>query len=343
MTLDGQHEVQGHEEGRGPAGSTMRAVVQDRYGTAEVLKIQQIPRPTPAEDEVLIRVHAAGLDRGTEHLMTGKPYLMRLGVGVRRPKNPVVGTDVAGTVTEVGASVTRFQVGDEVFGVSKGSFAESAVAREDRLARKPANTAFKQAAVVPTSALTALHALRDAGRIQQGQKVLIIGASGGVGSYAVQLAAAFGAEITGVCSPAKLDLVRALGAGHVIDYTRDDFADGTSHYDLIIDTGGNPGLSRLRRALTPRGTAVLVGGEGGGDWTGMGRQVRAMMLSPFIRQRLVMFFSTPRASDLQVLASLLEAGTIAASIGSTYPLEQVPDAMRHLQSGQTRGKTAITT
>ena len=272
---------------------------------------------------MLIRVHAAGLDRGTWHMMTGRPYLMRvLGFGFRGPKNPVPGIDVAGTVAAVGSAVTRFAVGDEVFGMSRGSFAEYAAAREDKLAHKPANLSFEQAAVVPISAGTALQAL-DAGRVERGQQVLVIGASGGVGSYAVQLAKALGAEVTGVSSTAKVDLVRSLGADHVLDYTQDDFADGTRRYDLILDIGGNPPLSRLRRALTPTGTAVIVGGEEGGKWTGgFGRSLRAPLLSLFVRQRLTMLASKERASDLERLAPLIEAGDVTPSIDRTYPLER---------------------
>ncbi len=228
----------------------MRAVVQHEYGSADVLRVAEIDRPTIRADEVLIRVHAAGLDRGTWHFMAGMPYLFRLmGPGFRKPKNPVLGLDVAGTVVAVGAEVTRFGVGDEVFGISKGSFAEYAAAREDKLARKPANLTFDQAAVLPVSGLTALQSLLDVGRVEAGQHVLIVGASGGVGTYAVQIARASGAEVTGVCSTAKVDLVRSIGADHVLDYTRDDFATGPQRYDLILDIGGNSPLPRLRRAL----------------------------------------------------------------------------------------------
>jgi NADPH:quinone reductase-like Zn-dependent oxidoreductase len=322
----------------------MQAIVQGRYGSAEVLHLARISRPEIADGEVLLRVQAAGLDRGTWHLMTGRPYLMRIiGFGFRRPKNQVAGRDVAGTVVAVGSAVTRFAVGDEVFGISEGSFAEYAVAREDKLARKPAGCTFEQAAVVPISGLTAIQALRDAGRVEAGQQVLIIGASGGVGSYAVQLAKAFGAEVTGVCSTAKLDLVRSLGADHVIDYTREDFAAGAQHYDLIIDIAGNSSLSRLRRALTPTGTAVIVGGEAGGNLTGgIDRQLRALVLTPFVSERLTGFTCKERSSDLEVLADLIEAGTVTPSIDRTYPLDQAPDAMRHLDAGQVRGKVAIT-
>jgi NADPH:quinone reductase-like Zn-dependent oxidoreductase len=324
------------------AGSTMRAIVQDGYGSADVLRSAQIARPAIGGAEVLLRVHAAGLDRGTWHLMAGRPYLVRLAVGLRGPRNPVPGLDVAGTVVAVGPDVTRFSVGDEVFGFSRGSFAEYAAARESKLAAKPANVSFEQAAAVPVSAVTALLALTDVGHVTAGQKVLITGASGGVGSYAVQLAKAFGAEVTGVCSASKMDLVRSLGASHVLDYTQDDFADGTRRYDLIVDIAGNPSLSRLRRALTPTGTAVIVGGEDSGNWTGMGRQLRALARSPFLRQRLAMVTPRQRSTDLDRLTSLIEAGTVTPSIGATYPLDQVPQALRYLEAGQARGKVVIT-
>lgn len=322
---------------------TMRAIVQEAYGSADVLHMAQIPMPKIAKDEVLVRVRAAGLDRGTWHVTTGLPYALRLAYGIRVPKNPVPGLDLAGTVAAAGAAVTRFAAGDRVFGVGKGPFAEFATARESQLARIPANISFEQASVVPVSGCTALQALRAAGPIAPGQKVLILGASGGVGGYAVQLAKAAGAVVTGVCSGTKMDLVRALGADHVIDYTRQDFADGTKHYDLILDIAGNPTLSRLRRALTATGTAVITGGEEGGSWTGsMDRQFRALALSPFIPQRLTMVFGTQGAADLEHLADLLEKGTIVPAIDRTYPLEQVPGAMRYFDAGKTRGKIAIT-
>jgi NADPH:quinone reductase-like Zn-dependent oxidoreductase len=327
-----------------PATDTMAAVVQDRYGDAGVLHQERIGVPEIAANEVLVRVHAAGLDRGTWHLMTGKPYLMRVaGMGFRGPKDRVPGRDLAGVVEAVGSAVTRFAVGDEVYGVGRGSFAERAVAREDQLARKPVSLSFEQAAVVPTSAATALQALTEQGRIQAGQSVLVVGASGGVGSYAVQLAKALGAQVTGVASTAKLDLVRALGADEVLDYTRDDYADGTQRYDLILDIAGNPGLARLRRALTPEGTAVIVGGEDGGNLTGgMNRQLRAMLVSRFVGQRLAWFIAKQRASDLERLTAFIEAGQVTPSIDRTYPLDRVPEAMRHLEAGQVRGKVAIT-
>jgi NADPH:quinone reductase-like Zn-dependent oxidoreductase len=325
-----------------PVPATMRAIVQERYGSADDLHLTQVAVPQPADGEVLVKVHAAGLDRGTWHLMTGKPYAMRLALGVRGPKNPVPGLDVAGTVVAVGPAVTRFSAGDEVFGISKGSFAEYAVARADKLARKPVNLTFEQAAVVPVSGLTAQRAVIDVGRVESGQQVLVIGASGGVGSYAVQLATAAGAIVTGVASSAKADLVRSLGAAHVLDYTSDDFADGSHRYDLIIDIAGNPSLSRLRRALTPKGTAVLTGGEEGGNLTGgLDRQVRAMILSRFVGQRLTGFVPNERGSDLERLTEVIEAGHVTPSIDRTYSLEQVPEAMRRLAAGQVRGKVAI--
>ncbi len=322
----------------------MRAIVQDAYGSADVLRLAEIDKPDIAASEVLVQVRAAGMDRGTWHLMTGQPYLMRvMGFGLRGPKNPVPGLDVAGTVVAVGAEVTRFQPGDEVFGIARGSFAEYAAAREDKLAHKPASLSFEQAAVVPISGSTALQALRDAGRIQPGQKVLLIGASGGVGSYAVQLAKAFGAQVAGVCSTAKVDLVRSLGADEVIDYTRADFADGSQHYDLILDMGGNSRLSRLRRALTPAGTLVIVGGEEGGKLTGgFGRQLRAPVLSLFIRQRLTMLVSKEHHSYLEALRPLIEARKVTPAVDTTYPLADVPAAMGRLEAGHARGKIAIT-
>jgi NADPH:quinone reductase-like Zn-dependent oxidoreductase len=324
--------------------TTMRAIVQDRYGSAEDLSLARVALAQIAEDEVLVRVRAAGLDQGTWHMMTGQPYLLRvLGFGFRAPKHRVPGLDVAGTVSAVGPAVTRFAIGDQVFGISRGSFAEYAAVREDKLSRKPANLTFEQAAVVPISAGTALQALTDAGKVEQGQRVLIIGASGGVGSYAVQLAKAFEAEVTGVCSTSKLDFVRSLGADYVIDYTRQDFADGTNRYDLILDIGGNASLSHLRRGLTPTGTLVIVGGEEGGKWTGgFGRSLRAPLLSPFVRQRLTMLASKERASDQERLTALIEAGKVTPSIDGTYSLDHVREAMRHLASGQVRGKVAIT-
>jgi NADPH:quinone reductase-like Zn-dependent oxidoreductase len=344
MTSHGQSVTEDRFGRAVSAGETpMRAIVQEAYGSADVLHLAHIARPAIGENEVLVRVHAAGLDRGTWHVTTGLPYALRLVYGLRAPKNPVPGLDLAGTVAAVGAAVTRFSVGDEVFGFGKGPFAEFAAAPENKLARKPANLTFEQAAVVPVSASTALQALRAAGPLTLGQKVLVVGASGGVGSYAVQLAKAAGVVVTGVSSTAKLDLVRSLGADHVIDYTRQDFADGTERYDLILDIAGNPTLARLRNALTLTGTAVITGGEEGGSWTGsMDRQLRALVLSPFIRQRLTMVMGKENAADLEHLCGLIEAGTLTPVIDRTFTLAQVPDAMRYLDAGKARGKIAIT-
>jgi NADPH:quinone reductase-like Zn-dependent oxidoreductase len=326
-----------------PETDVMQAVVQDAYGAADVLHPATVEKPAIAANEVLVQVRAAGVDRGTWHLMTGRPYLMRiLGFGFRRPKSRVPGLDVAGTVVEVGSEVTRFKAGDEVLGIGRGSFAEYAAAREDRLVHKPGRLGFPEAAVVPVSGLTALQAVRDLGQVEARQTVLVVGASGGVGTYAVQLARALGAEVTGVCSTAKLDLVRSIGADHVIDYSRDDFADGSRRYDLILDVGGSSPLSRLRRALAPRGTLVIVGGEEGGTWTGMGRQLRALALSPFLRQRLTVLLSRHRLADLEALRRLIEDGRVAPVLDRTYPLARAGDALRHLETGHARGKIAVT-
>jgi NADPH:quinone reductase-like Zn-dependent oxidoreductase len=319
----------------------MRAIVQDSYGSAERWRLAEIAEPEVADSEVLVRVRAAGLDRGTWHAMTGLPYLGRLYFGLRKPKRPVPGLDVAGTVAAVGADVTRFAVGDEVFGIGKGSFAEHVSAREDKLVPKPANITFEQAAVIAISGLTALQSLRDAGRVKSGQHVLIIGASGGVGTFAVQIAKTFGAEVTGVCSATKMDLVTSIGADHVIDYTHDDFADGPARYDLILDIGGDSSLTRLRRALSPRGTLVIVGGEDNGRWTGLSRQLRALALSPFVRQRLTIRIPKETLADIEVLAELSESGQVTSVIDRTFPLAEAAGAMRYLEAGRARGKIAI--
>jgi NADPH:quinone reductase-like Zn-dependent oxidoreductase len=325
-----------------PQGRTMRAIVQHQYGLADALHPATVAVPDIADNQVLIRVRAAGLDRGTWHMATGLPYPIRAVSGWRAPKNPIPGLDVAGTVAAVGAAVTRFAVGDEVFGFGKGSFAEYAVASESLLALKPAELTFEQAAAVPVSGLTALQALRDAGKLQAGQQVLITGASGGVGTYAVQIAVAMGAVVTGVCSGAKADLVRGLGAETVIDYAREDFAADGRRYDLIVDTAGNPSLKRLRRALAARGTAVIVGGEHGDRWTGgLFRPIGGMLLSLFSRQRFVMFMARQNAADLERLSELTASGKVAASIDRTYPLEQMPTAIGRLDAGEVRGKAVI--
>jgi NADPH:quinone reductase-like Zn-dependent oxidoreductase len=326
----------------------MKAIVQDRYGGTEVLELRDILRPVPKDDQALVRVHAAGLDRGVWHVMTGLPYLIRIVVptlGLRRPKVPVRGMDVAGRVEAVGDDVIRFRPGDEVFGwTDHGSYAEYATAPEDQLAAKPATLTFQQAAAAPISGFAALQALRDEGEVQPGQKVLVIGAAGGVGSFAVQLAKAFGAEVTGVCSTTQVDLVRSIGADDVIDYTRQDVTDRTRQWDLILDTAGHRSLSRLRRALTPTGTLVIVGSEGRGRWLGgFDRQLRAVALSRLVGQRLRMLSSKPRQEDLQTLRELIEAGKVTPVIDRTYPLREVPEAIRYLVEGHGgSGKVVIT-
>jgi NADPH:quinone reductase-like Zn-dependent oxidoreductase len=322
----------------------MKAIVHHKYGSPDVLELRDIDKPEIGDDEVLVGVHAAGMDRGVWHVMTGLPYPIRLaGYGLRAPKTAVIGSDVAGVVEAVGKNVTRFQPGDEVFGIGKGSYAEYVCAREDKLAHKPANLTFEQAAVVAISGLTALQGLRDHGRVEPEQKVLVIGASGGVGTYAVQIAKAFGAQITGVCSTTKVDMVRSLGADHVIDYTRDDFAEGEKRYDLILDIGGNSSLARLRRALTPKGTLVITGGETDGRWLGgTDRQIRALVLSPFVGQKLGTFVCSENHEDMIVLKELIESGKVTPVIDRTYSLSEVPEAIRYLEEGHARGKVVIT-
>jgi NADPH:quinone reductase-like Zn-dependent oxidoreductase len=325
----------------------MKAIVQDRYGDVDVLEFRDIDEPMPKDNQVLIQVHAAGLHRGDWHVMTGLPYLIRIVVptlGLRKPKVPVRGMDVAGQVEAVGPNVTRFQPGDAVFGWCGGSFAEYAVAPEDRLAPKPANLSFEQAAVVPISGFAALQALRDVGAVQPGQQVLVIGAAGGVGSFAVQLAKAYGAKVTGVASTSQLELVRSIGADDVIDDTREGVTDGTRRWDLILDTAGRRTLSQLWRALTPRGTLVVVGGEGAGRWMGgFTRNLRAPLLSRFVGQRLRMLASKERPEDLQTLREFLEAGKVTPVIDRTYPLGEVPEAIRQLVEGHGRGGKIVIT
>ena len=343
MRADTTSSAPGGTNGAEPTTGTMKAIVRERYGATEVLRLDEVPRPLPGDHDLVLHVAAAGLDRGAWHAMTGLPYLSRLLFGLGRPKQPVLGTDVAGTVVALGAAVTGFSVGDEVFGFGRGAFAEYALVADDRVAHKPPGLSFEQAATLPVSGVTALRAVHDHGCVQAGQHVLVTGASGGVGSFTVQLAKAAGAHVTGVCSPSKADLVRSLGADDVVDRTREDFADGSRRYDLVIDIAGNPALSRLRGVLTPHGTAVLVGGEDGGSLTGgMNRQLRALVLSRFVGQRLTMFIATVRSPDLERLAALVTEGRITPRVDRTYALHQVPDAMRRLEAGEVRGKVAIT-
>jgi NADPH:quinone reductase-like Zn-dependent oxidoreductase len=321
----------------------MKAITQDTYGSTDVLEFMDVEAPKIGESDVLVEVKAAGVEIGTWHLMAGKPYLLRImGFGLRRPKVPVRGRDVAGVVEAVGKNVTRFEPGDEVFGTADGSFAEYASAPQERLALKPANITFEQAAVVPISGGTALQGLRK-GNVQPGQKVLVVGASGGVGSFAVQIATALGAVVTGVSRTAKMDFVLSLGAVDVIDYTHQDFADGTRHWDLIIDTGGRRSLSDLRRALTPEGTLVIIGGEGGGNWFGgFDRNLRSGLASMFVSQRLTMLASKERGEDFDALRELIEAGKVTPVIDRTYPLIEAPEAIRYVAGGHARGKVVIT-
>jgi NADPH:quinone reductase-like Zn-dependent oxidoreductase len=321
----------------------MKAVVQETYGSAGVLQLSDVEKPAIGSDDVLVRVRAAGVDRGVWHLMAGIPYLVRfMGFGLRKPKIRVPGMDLSGLVETAGSNVTRFQRGDEVFGVGIGTFAEYACARQDKIELKPSNLTFEEAAAVPVSGLAALQAVRDEGRVQPGQRVLIIGASGGVGTFAVQIAKAFEAEVTGVCSTAKADLVKSIGADHVIDYNREDIVDGQRQYDVILDIGGNRSLSHLRRVLTPKGTLVIVGGEGGGRWFGLGRQLRAVLFSPFLHQKLRPQFPATRTGDLQFLNGLIEAGRVRPVIDRTFSMNQVPEAIHYLEEGRARGKVVIT-
>jgi NADPH:quinone reductase-like Zn-dependent oxidoreductase len=321
----------------------MKAIVQDRYGPVDVLELRDIDNPAVGDNDVLVRVKAAGCGPDVWHMMTGQPYLARLMLGIRRPKVGVRGRDVAGTVEAVGEAVTDLEPGDDVMGVADGSFAELAVAPAKKVVPKPAALSFEEAAAVPISGLTALQAIRDEGRVQAGQKVLVIGAAGGVGTFAVQIAKAFGAIVTGACSTSKKELVRSIGADDVIDYTREEFADGTRRWDLIVDTAGRRSLSHLRRALTPKGTLVIVGGDGGGPWTGgfFRGILRGPLLSVFVRQRLRGLTSKEKKEDLQTLKELIEAGKVAPVVDRTYPLTEASDAVRYLQEGHPRGKVVV--
>lgn len=322
----------------------MKAIAQDTYGSTDVLELRDVETPRPGKGEVLIAVRAAALDAGVWHLMSGRPYLLRLmGFGLRAPKVPVRGREVAGRVEAVGEGVSAFRTGDEVFGICEGAFAEYVCARQDKLAHKPAGLPLEAAAALPMSGLTALQALRDVGRLKPGQRVLVIGAAGGVGTFAVQLAKAYGAHVTGVCSTTKTELVRSLGADEVIDYTREEFADGARPYDLVLDTAGNRTLSHLRRALAPRGTLVLIGGEGGGDWLGgTDRVLRAALLNPFVRHGLKGLLSAERQADLDVLKQHVEDGSLVPVIQRTIPLSGVPEAIDELHRGGARGKILVT-
>lgn len=321
----------------------VRALVQSGYGSTDVLSVGTVERPRPGAREVLVAVRAAGLDRGTWHLMTGRPYLMRLmGFGFSAPKQPVPGLDLSGTVVEVGPGVTRFAVGDEVFGLGSGSFAELAVASEDKLAKKPASLSFEEAAVTGVSALTAWQALTSSGRLAAGERVLILGASGGVGTFAVQIAKALGAHVTAVCSAAKADLVRCLGADVVLDYRAGDVTASSARYDLVLDVGGGLPVGRLRRVMTETGRLVFVGNEHGGDWTaGFGRQLFALALQPFVKQRFVMLMANEHYEGLEALAKLADDGALRPVVDRRVGLPEVASAMRALEAGEVRGKVVV--
>ena len=322
----------------------MKAIVQERFGSPDVLDYRDIEDPAVGEDDVLVRVQAAGCGPDVWHLMTGLPYFVRVMPGFYKLRAGVRGRDVAGRVEAVGSAVQGFRPGDEVLGVVEGSFAELAIGRPEKLVPKPARLTFEQAAAAPISGLTALQAIRDVAKVRPGQRVLVIGAGGGVGTFTVQVAHAFGAEVTGVCSTSKMDLVQSIGADHVIDYTRDDFTDGTQHWDVIVDTAGRRSLRDLRRALTPDGTLVIVGGDGGGRWTGgFFRQIlRAPLMSLFVGQKLRPLVQTEKLEDLQALAEIMATGKVTPVVGKTYDLIDAAEAVRHLARGHASGKVVIT-
>ena len=325
----------------------MKAVVYTDYGSPDVLEIRDIKKPVPNDDQVLIKVRTASINPLDWHFMEGTPYIMRaIGVGLRKPKDPRLGVDYAGTVEAVGKNVTQFKPGDEVLGGKSGAFAEYVCARADRaIVLKPANITFEQAASVPIAAITALQGLRDKGKIQPGQKVLINGASGGVGTFAVQIAKSFGADVTGVCSTRNLDMVRSLGADHVIDYTKEDFTKNGQRYDLILDNVGTRPLSGFRRVLNPNGILVMIGGGGpndGGLIGPLGRPVKALLLSPFISQKMGMLMAELNKKDLTILGDLMQSGKVTPVIDRTYPLSKIAEAIRYLEQGHARGKVVIT-
>jgi NADPH:quinone reductase-like Zn-dependent oxidoreductase len=327
--------------------NTMKAIRQTEYGTdpEAVLRLSDVTEPTISDDEVLVRVHAASVDRGTWHIMTGRPYLIRaVGFGLRAPKASNPGRSYAGTVESCGKDVRAFAPGDAVYGTCDGSFAEFVRGSLDKLARKPVNLSYDEAAACPISGVTALQAVRDKAEVRAGQTVLIVGASGGVGTFAVQIAKAFGAAVTGVCSTSKVELVRGLGADHVIDYTVEDFSDGTSRYDVVLDIGGNSPLAHLRRAMTAHGTLVIVGGETDGRWLGgFDRQLRALALASIVSQKLGTLSSSENATDLTALTELLESGKVTPVIDETYELHDVAQALKRLTDGRAQGKIIVRT
>lgn len=319
----------------------MKAIVHNEYGNSDVMRFGDVDVPTPKANEVRVQVRAAGVDAGVWHLMTGKPYMIRLAIGLRRPRKPILGMDMAGVVESVGADVTEFKPGDEVFGTCGGSFAEYAVTKPSKITAKPENLTYEQAAVIPTSASTALAALRDKGEVKAGQRVLVIGAGGGVGSYAVQLGKLFGADVTGLCSTSKVEFVRSLGADEVLDYTKDDFT--RDEFDLILDIAGNRPLNHTRKALSKRGTLVVIGGDNGGKFLGGTEwMIKAPLLSLFTSHSVRGLIALGNKKDLEVLRDLAAAGKISPAIDRTYPLGEVPEAVAHAQAGRAKGKVAIT-
>ena len=325
--------------------NVVKAIVYHEYGPPDVLELEDVDTPVVKDDEVLVRVYGVAVNPGDWDLLNGTPYVLRPMVGLRRPRNKVLGLAVAGRVEAVGSNTTRFQSGDEVYaGIGGGGFAEYACVSEDALALKPSNLTLEQAAAVPVAGVTALQGLRDTGRVQPGQKVLINGASGGVGTFAVQIAKAFGANVTGVCSTTNVDLVRSIGADHVIDYTQEDFTRNGEQYDLIIDNVGNRSLSDYRRALAPGGTLIPNSNKGSGHWIGgfLGRAVQALVVSPFVSQRLRPFAATEKSEDLVVLKELIESGKVTPVIDRTYPLNETAEALGYYGEGHTRGKVVIT-
>lgn len=313
----------------------MKAIICTEYGPPDVLKIAEVQKPAPTDDQVLVRVRAASINQ-VDRLFRGESYVVRAMTGLRKPKDPRVGRDLAGQVEAVGRNVTRFQPGDEVFGTGLGAFAEYACADQKNLAFKPANVTFEQAAAVPVAAITALQGLRDKGRIQPGQMVLINGATGGVGTFAVQIAKSFGADVTGVCSTRNVDLVRSIGADRVIDYTREDFTQSAQRYDLLFDGVGNRSLSDCRRVMSPRGTYVVAGAKS------LAQFFKAPLLSPFVSQRVVMFVASINTADLAALMELIQAKKVTPVVDKSYPLSQVPEAVRYMEEGHPRGKIVIT-
>ena len=321
----------------------MKAIVQRAYGSPDVLEFTDIEEPTPKDDEVLVSIHAASANPADWHFMRGEPYFARLQIGLRRPRKYIRGYDLAGRVEAVGKDVTRFRPGDEVFADNAwGAFAEYACVREDLVAHKPANLTFEQSAAVPLAALTALQGLRDRAGIEPGQRVLIIGASGGVGTFAVQIAKSFGAEVTGVCSTRNVDMVRSIGADHVIDYTREDFAQNGKRYDLVFQLAGTRSPGDIRRSLAPKGKLLLGSGESSGRRKGpIGRMIKSLVLSPFVSQKFIMFLEKGSGRDLETLKEMIEAGSVTPVIDRNYPLSDAADAVRYVEQGHSRGKVVI--